>query len=181
MIYWLGDYMYGDGSVDVPICLFTYNGSSLSLPSSNNTPFSSSALWYPYVFDNIVHAFVLVSKNTYKHYTFDGSTWTKLFDMTHTIQMYLCAYNTRLYAFGSNQIMYYSKTHDKYPEHTLILQIADTHDGPYSAALVNVSSIVSNGRFLTNFNDVFFVGESGLETTDPIYYGDGSKWVKFKN
>lgn len=182
-IYWLGDYANSDYTIEINPCMITSTGSNISVPSANDTPFSSSnsMMWSANVFDNIIHTFVSVSSNVYKHYTFDGNTWTKLFDMTHTIQMYLCAYNTRLYAFGSNQIMYYSKTHDKYPAHTLILQIADTHDGPYLTSLVDVSSIVTNGRFLTNFNDVFFVGESGLETTDPIYYGDGSKWVKFKN
>ena len=183
-LYWLGEYYdSNNSSTNVSKCMITSTGSALSLPSSNNTPFWSSAQWRAAVFDSIIHAFVKVASNDYEHYTFDGSTWTKLFDMNNLGWMYLCAFNARLYAFsnpGTNS-MYYSKTHDKYPEHTLILQIADSHDGPYETALVNTSSLVTNGRFVTKFNDVFFVGESGLETADPIYYGDGSKWVKFKN
>ena len=180
-IYWLGSYWNNDVTVDVDRCLITSTGSNISLPSSNSTPFSNNVYWTADVFDSVTHMFVEETSGVYKHYAFDGSIWTKLFDMEHTTEMWLCGYNTRLYAFNRSQYMYYSKTHDKYPEHTLILQIADSHDGPYETALVNTTALVTNGRFVTKFDDVFFVGESGLETTDPIYYGDGSKWVKFKN
>ena len=180
-IYWLGNYT-NNSSVDITCCMLTSNGSSITFPSTNNTVFGSvDTFWYPEVFDSIIHLLSYPASGGYGHYTFDGSTWTKMFDMGSVSSMDLCVYNTRLYAMGGNTIMYYSKTHEKYDPHTLILQIADTHDGPYTTALVKTSDIIPNSRFITNFDDVFFVGESGLETTDPIYYGDGSKWVKFKN
>ena len=79
--------------------------------------------------------------------------------------------------------MYFSKTHEKHDPYTLVLQISNSHDGPYSTAFVNASSLITgeNNRFVSNFDDVFFIGEDGIDTTDPIYYGDGTKWVKFKN
>lgn len=178
-IYWLGYYFNSSSTVDISLCLITSNGRTITLPSTNNTPFTSVA-WNTDVFDSIIHGILHVS-DVYMHYTFDGTTWTKLFDMSQTYETYPCAYNTRLYILGNTKYMYYSKTHEKYEPHTLILQIADTHDGPYVTALVKTSDVVENSRFLTNFNDVFFVGDSGLETTDPIYYGNGTKWIKFKN
>lgn len=186
-LYWLGNYSSSDYSVSLDRCLITSTGSNLTVPSTNDTPISNTGgPWHAAVFDNIIHVLSNLSANSnYYHYTFDGSTWTRLFDMNNCGPMCLCGFNTRLYAFSNpgSQFMYYSKTHEKYDAHTLILQIADTHDGPYTTAFVNTSALIggTNNRLVTNFNDVFFVGESGLETTDPIYYGDGSKWIKFKN
>lgn len=79
--------------------------------------------------------------------------------------------------------MYFSKTHEKYDPYTLVLKINDSHNGPYSTAFVNTSSLITgeNNRFVSNFDDAFFIGENGIDTTDPIYYGDGTQWIKFKN
>ena len=55
-LYWLGEYYdSNNSSTNVSKCMITSTGSALSLPSSNNTPFWSSAQWRAAVFDSIIH------------------------------------------------------------------------------------------------------------------------------
>ena len=71
-----------------------------------------------------------------------------------------------------------AKTYDPY---TLIIQRGDTNNGVYITAFADMSVIAgSNNRFQTGFDDAWYFGASAFETT-PIYYGNGSSWVKFKN
>lgn len=185
-IYWVMSYYTNNSSgsaySDAYGVLCTCNGSTITL-NVGNTPITSTSstgsLISATAYDEYVHS--IFSIGGYKHYKYDGSTWTNMFSMPGS--MWLCPFNTRLYAFGETQRMYFSKTHEKYDPHTLVLQISDSHDGPYQTAIINASSVITgeNNRFVSNFDDAFFIGEDGIDTTDPIYYGNGTQWVKFKN
>ena len=179
-IYWILNYY--DSSSTYYQVMATCNGSSVTLNAGSIPFIKNDTLISGVLYNDVIHT-ILKFYNTgeYKHYKYDGSTWTYMFTMPG--EMFLCPFNTRLYAFGGIQRMYFSKTHEKYDPHTLVLQISSSHDGPYSTAFVNTSSFITgeNNRFVSNFDDVLFIGEDGIDTTDPIYYGDGTKWVKFKN
>lgn len=188
-IYWELNYFDNGGSGDHTHVMATYNGgSTLTLtenkfPFSNDKDYSQSAV----VYDNVIHTLLTFYNNSSydrKHYKYDGSTWTYLFDLDDRLTF--VALNTTLYGFYDrveDGLRKYTKTHSKYDPQTLIIQANDTFDGTYATALVDTSSAITgaNARFVTRFDDVFFVGESGMDTEDPIYYGDGTKWVKFKN
>ena len=180
-IYWILDY-YNSSSIYYHQVLVTCDGSSVTL-NAGSTPLTNNDLLISGVlYDGVIHAILrFYSTGEYKHYKYDGTTWTNMFSMPG--EMFLCPLNTRLYAFCGTQRMYFSKAHEKYDPHTLVLQISSSHDGPYSTAFVNTSSLITgeNNRFVSNFDDAFFIGEDGIDTTDPIYYGNGTQWVKFKN
>ena len=179
-IYWFLN--YNDSSSSYYQVMATCNGSSITLNAGSTPLTDDDYVISGVLYDDVIHT-ILNFSNTkeYKHYKYDGSTWTYMFTMPRA--MWLCPLNNRLYSFGGTQRMHFSKTHEKHDPYTLVLQISNSHDGPYSTAFVNASSLITgeNNRFVSNFDDVFFIGEDGIDTTDPIYYGDGTKWVKFKN
>lgn len=60
----------------------------------------------------------------------------------------------------------------------------DNVEGDYSCRLFNDSNIVSDiSKYNTfNFNDVVYKSaKTGSDYTIPTYYGDGTRWIKFKN
>ena len=127
--------------------------------------------------------------NNTAHYKWNGSSWTNVSTLPYDFRYgKAVVYNWQsIYILGSENTQYRkyratftseSKTYDPY---TLIIQRGDTNNGAYVTAFADMSAIAgSNNRFQTGFDDVWYFGSSAFETT-PIYYGDGSKWIKFKN
>lgn len=51
----------------------------------------------------------------------------------------------------------------------------------YSTSIISTPKNIQ-GRLTNSFNNVWYnTKENGLDDTIPTYYGDGSKWIKFKN
>ena len=52
----------------------------------------------------------------------------------------------------------------------------------YSTGLIdNSENSGDNTRYLSEFSGASYFGASGTEESSPIYYGNGSQWIKFKN
>ena len=194
-IYWsFEEYWHTDDYVQHYHPMITSSGGNVTC-TENALPFlnSNDYIIGSDVYNNEIHVLVYNGdEKNYKHYKYDGSTWTYLFnlgsysDLGDMDYSEFITWNTTMYWFtnhGNSSLRKYTKTHSKYDPHTMIIQANDTFNGSYATALVDTSSAITgaNSRFVTRFDDVFFVGESGMDTEDPIYYGDGTKWVKFKN
>lgn len=185
--YWMIDYYNNTTYDETNNAIASYTGGSSISFLSSSTPFSNENDYCvsAVVHDGSIHmilGFSDSSRNyTYKHYKWNGSVWTYMFTMTQAL--WLCPIGTALYAFGDEIGKCFSKTLDKYAPNTLILHIASTHDGSYETAFVNTGSLISgnDARLTTKFNDVYYIGDSGANTSDPIYYGNGTQWVKLKN
>ena len=72
-----------------------------------------------------------------------------------------------------------------YDPNTLILYRSDQHNGTYLTAIADTSAIIDDGnnnnRFVSGFDDVVYFADSAFDWNAPMYYGDGTKWIKFKN
>ena len=72
-----------------------------------------------------------------------------------------------------------------YDPNTIILYKGDQHNGTYLTAIADTSSIIDDGnnnnRFISGFDDAVYFADSAFDWGAPMYYGDGSQWIKFKN
>ena len=95
-----------------------------------------------------------------------------------------CVYDNKLYTFGgslgSDDIYVFATESSTYDDDAVIIHCAKNNFGNYSTQLFQADNI--DGRLLYSFYDVYYYSlESGLDKSIPTYYGDGEKWVKFKN
>jgi hypothetical protein len=72
-----------------------------------------------------------------------------------------------------------------YDPNTLILHKKNTYTGTYLTAIADTSAIIDDGnnnnRFVSSFDDCYYFADSAFDWTAPMYYGNGSQWIKFKN
>ena len=95
-----------------------------------------------------------------------------------------CVYKNQLYTFGgakdADGIYVFSTESSTYDDDAVIIYCAKNNFGNYNTQLFQADNI--DGRLLYSFYDVYYYSlESGLDRSIPTYYGDGEKWVKFKN
>ena len=103
-----------------------------------------------------------------------GGSWSYGYSLTY--------YNNGIY-FKNNQMF---KASEKiYEPNTLILQRGETGAGKYITAFSNLTESVTSSnnknRFVSGFDDCFYFADSSFDWNAPMYCGDGSKWIKFKN
>ena len=39
----------------------------------------------------------------------------------------------------------------------------------------------NSNRFVSGFDDCFYFADTAFDWNAPMYYGNGSQWIKFKN
>lgn len=140
------------------------------------------------------------SGNVYtSHYIWNKSSDTytdigKLYDYgnankktLYTKNNYL-AYIGSIYTSASNDTSYYlykyTTPENVYDSQTLIIQKGYTNDGKYITNIADTSAIEGDGannRFPSGFDDCFYFADSAFDWDAPMYYGDGTQWIKFKN
>ena len=92
--------------------------------------------------------------------------------------------NNKIYIFGSGddksvyrKATFLNLTLDTYPNNSII--ISQGHGG-YPTQLFSYLDV--NGRLLWEFYDAWhYTTANGFNKKIPTYYGDGEKWIKFKN
>ena len=159
-----------------------------------------------YVWNGEVH---LISASTTKqgaagvsiriyHYIWDGSSSTNVgsfsteanvsFDSAETFSTnnQVVPFNDKICLLMSKYIyMYYTMPEKVYDKQTVIFNKGATNTGKYLTNIVDTASVISgdgsNNRFISGFDDCFYFAETGFDWTAPMYYGDGTKWIKFKN
>jgi hypothetical protein len=74
---------------------------------------------------------------------------------------------------------YMPMTSDTYDDNVVIITQAPVRN---TECRTQILDDVFGGRFLYSFYDVYYYNtETGLNNSLPTYYGDGEKWIKFKN
>ena len=87
----------------------------------------------------------------------------------------------------ARKVEIYSMTCKEYAENTIILNKTDDVKGVYYTELISIPNDkvadfnYGTHRLATGFNDVLYYHDSELDDTLQTYYGDGTRWVKFKN
>lgn len=129
------------------------------------------------------------NQKDYSRYNPIDNTWTTMGTMPIKIENNSCSaayspmlYNNGIY-FKNNQMF---KASEKiYDPNTLILQRGETGAGKYITAFSNLTESVTSSnnknRFVSGFDDVFYFTDIAFDWNAPMYYGNGSQWIKFKN
>ena len=141
--------------------------------------------------DNMMHIFY----DKY-HYVTDGNTLTQICTLPNNHSHYYsngCVFHGDIHLIGGNTNRTYEATvtdHIKfqspekvYSPNTLIINRGNSNSGVYLTAINDNSEIIkgNNNRFVSGFDDCFYFADSAFDWTAPMYYGDGSRWIKFKN
>ena len=174
---------------------YKYNGSTwyrdVSAPRSISRNIGNMAALY----NNEIHIFCY-NAGTIDHYKYDGSSWTKASTFPYTDYninyVYPIAYNnSEIHVFILNRDSitsshYKFKSSTKsYNDNTVIIYRGNnTNNGAYLTSMANMSVIEghgSNNRFISGFDDVLYFASSAFNWNAPMYYGNGTQWIKFKN
>ena len=176
--------------------LYTYNGSKFE--NICKLPIQMSPQMF--VYNNKIYMWIFSADNptlSTKLYTYDGSTFT-LYSYTQTINnLYnvnvgnIFVYNGEIHELvslgnnGSGSPHYVFRSASKvYDSNTLILY-KGAEGGKYLTAIADTSMITDDGknnnRFLSGFDDAIYFADTSFDWGAPMYYGDGSQWIKFKN
>ena len=78
----------------------------------------------------------------------------------------------------------FSFTSKQYDQNTAIIIRADSESGQYRTELLNRDQILKGPRkkrMVERFDDAYLYVDGDIDYRIPTYYGDGTKWVKFKN
>lgn len=153
----------------------------LQIPNYNNSIFGGGCAC---IKDNMMHIFLKSA-----HYVTDGNTITQISTLQH--EHYYsngCTIYGDLHLIGGNPN--YSTEHIKfqspqkvYSPNTLIINKGNSNSGVYLTAINDNSEIIkgNNNRFVSGFDDCFYFADTAFDWNAPMYYGDGSRWIKFKN
>lgn len=68
-----------------------------------------------------------------------------------------------------------------YNPNTLIIDKSNLFSGGKYSTEIAAPKIENNQRFLTGFDDCFYFADTAFDWNAPMYYGNGSQWIKFKN
>ena len=180
---------------------YTYNDdtgwtkyNSNAFPGGSNSTISNELL----VYNNEIHYLTSGGYGDF-HYKWDGSVWTYLGKMSSKESVkFDCrimpkfVYNGNIHVIGyddnksRNKYDYvYQSSSAVYSPNTLILYKGNQHNGKYLTAIADTSAIIDDGknnnRFVSSFDDAVYFADTSFDWNAPMYYGDGTKWIKFKN
>lgn len=128
---------------------------------------------------------ISVNKMFYKYDTVN-SIWTKLPDLQYEMANQISYYSDNgIYTMGGTLVTKNIKFNFKskvYPDRTVILYRTNEYYGVYKAELVTNAQQFGgvNTRMLTGFDNVYMYIDGTLKESLQTYYGDGTKWIKFK-
>ena len=134
--------------------------------------------------DNMMHIFLKSA-----HYVTDGNTITQISTLPH--EHYYsngCTIYGDLHLIGGNphastEHIKFQSPQKVYSPNTLIINRGNSNSGVYLTAINDNSEIIkgNNNRFVSGFDDCFYFADTAFDWNAPMYYGDGSRWIKFKN
>ena len=170
---------------------YKYNGSTWSIDVRSSRSISRNMA---VLYNNEIHTFYSSAGNI-DHYKYDGSSWTKASTFPYTdynrSYIFSIAYNNseiHLFIFNNDNTSshYRFKSSTKsYNDNTVIIYRGNnTNNGAYLTSMANMSVIEGNGsnnRFVSGFDDVLYFASSAFNWYAPMYYGNGTQWIKFKN
>lgn len=114
-------------------------------------------------------------------------TWTKLDDLsTMTYYHCSCVVNGNMYILGGyynpTKVRAFNSTSKIYEDRTLVLYKTNSYLGVYMVELITPQKGYTgvNTRILSGFDNVYMYLNGTLQQNLETYYGDGTKWVKFK-
>ena len=83
--------------------------------------------------------------------------------------------------YNDQQFATYSATEKKFDNGTLIIQKSDDcyNVGIHKVLLSDFNSNNIQDYYMA-FDDIFYYGNGGFEWDAEMYYGDGTKWIRFK-
>lgn len=123
----------------------------------------------------------------------DTLTWTALPNVPQYVgfpilflinfQIHVCGYKTGTSSTVTPWQKVFTITSKQYAEDTFILLRNSDRSGSYCTELVTAQGITGSlyTRFADWFNDAMLFYGGTLHNEFPTYYGDGTKYVKFKN
>lgn len=122
-----------------------------------------------------------------------NNTWSYGSDLPYEMFYSTVAYcNKAIYSIGgigSSPITHYTDIRayyfnsKVYEDGTVLLYRTSDSTGTYATELLTPRTTAYTGPFtklLTRFNNVFYYKGGTLQENLPTYYGDGTKWIKFK-
>ena len=115
------------------------------------------------------------------HYKYNGNTWTQVSIPPLNAVSKAVTYNNSIYIFNADGRASFTTPARVYNPNTVILQRGDQHDGIYNTAIASTSITGDNSRFVSGFDDCYYFADSAFDWNAPMYYGNGSQWIKFKN
>ena len=157
---------------------YKYSGSSWTELSSAPVNF-----WWgsTVIYNGELHILSFNNQGKY-HYKYNGNTWTQVSTPSYNAVPEAVTYNNSIYLFSIyGGRASFTTPARVYNPNTVILQRGDQHDGIYNTAIASTSITGDNSRFVSGFDDCFYFADSAFDWSAPMYYGDGSQWIKFKN
>ena len=182
------------GGHDLNSYEYYYDHSTLS-PTLQRTKFNKLPCTFSrsngaVVYNDELH---IISNNNGNHYKWnsDSDTWTLLSALPYTNDSASAIVHNgilNVFAFGTfdrDGHYQFQAPNKVYDPNTLILYKGDQHNGTYLTAIADTSMITDDGknnnRFISGFDDVVYFADSSFDWGAPMYYGNGSQWIKFKN
>lgn len=129
---------------------------------------------YVYIMNTTVNKIFCydIVKNTY-------TTTSNTINTTYTRYSRPFIYNDQIYFNSYNLFNIGMKT---FAEGDFIIERVDLATGKYKTQFFGNSTYGEEfGRICSGFEDAWLYTNGDFDTTSPAYYGDGTKWVKFKN
>lgn len=119
-------------------------------------------------------------------YDVPTNTWSTEADMLTPKYLFGSVYyNQKIYAMGggtalaTNQTQTLNLTPTPFPENSLVIQSFGLPQYTYGTQLIT-SKNLKGDRLITGFENAWIYKNSNLQEY-PSYYGDGTKFIKFKN
>ena len=170
--------------------LFRYNGAwtNIAIPDDIFYNYYPDNKPYLLLYNNELH--LLCCTNYKYHYKYNAvnNSFIKLADPpgTSSEHSYYLAVDNDIYIFieagnvYSYKVIKYSLSYNVFDNNTLILQRGEDN-GKYKTAFADLTKSISGvNRFISGFDDCFYYGSGSFEAA-PMYYGNGSQWIRFKN
>ena len=129
-----------------------------------------------------------VNTGTY-HYKFDGTTWSEVSTLPYDFKNgSVVIYNGKIHILGgSNSLIkvctYTLSSIDNVNASKIVIyQNPSNNTGIYATNFISGVPITGeNNKFPSGFDNVYYIDDFGNMEKSPIYYGDGTQWIKLKN
>ena len=129
-----------------------------------------------------------VNTGTY-HYKFDGAKWSKVSTLPYDFKNgSVVIYNGKIHILGgSNSLIkdctYTLSSIDNVNASKIVIYQNPSNDtGIYATNFISGVPITGeNNKFPSGFDNVYYIDDFGNMEKSPIYYGDGTQWIKLKN
>ena len=168
---------------------YAFNGKSWRKVST--LPYALTDNHSAVVYNNEIHIFGIGNMASTKHYKFDGNSWSNVDTLPHKFGSgAVVVYEGKIHMLGGDDSSTYKKHYAEYikPVSSVpcskiaIYQNPSNTSGTYATNFISGAAITGeNNKFPSGFDDVYYIDDSGNVEESPTYYGDGTRWIKFKN